>query len=76
MHDDLLRAVTKINPIATWTDDDVATYTAMHELPGPSADRSRLPVDRLLAVHTTRRPATIRVPAGGPERPRPSAGCT
>ena len=33
VHDDLLRGVTKINPIATWTDGDVATYAAMHELP-------------------------------------------
>jgi phosphoadenosine phosphosulfate reductase len=40
VHDDLLRAVTKINPIATWSDDDVATYTAMHELPShPLTDR-------------------------------------
>ena len=40
VHDDLLRGVTKINPIATWTDDDVATYTAMHELPAhPLTDR-------------------------------------
>ncbi|HEX4981658.1 MAG TPA: phosphoadenylyl-sulfate reductase [Ilumatobacteraceae bacterium] len=38
--DDLLRAVTKINPIAKWTDADVATYTAMHELPAhPLTDR-------------------------------------
>ena len=40
VHDDLLRAVTKINPIAAWTDDDVATYTAMHDLPShPLTDR-------------------------------------
>jgi phosphoadenosine phosphosulfate reductase len=40
VHDDLLRAVTKINPIATWSDDDVATYNAMHELPAhPLTDR-------------------------------------
>jgi phosphoadenosine phosphosulfate reductase len=40
VHDDLLRAVTKINPIANWSDDDVATYTAMHELPAhPLTDR-------------------------------------
>jgi phosphoadenosine phosphosulfate reductase len=40
VHDDLLRAVTKINPIARWTDEDVATYTAMHDLPAhPLTDR-------------------------------------
>src|SRR5262245_44879524 len=33
VHRDLLRDVTKINPIATWTDDDVAHYAAMELLP-------------------------------------------
>ena len=33
VHDDLLRGVTKINPIATWTDDDVDHYKAMELLP-------------------------------------------
>jgi phosphoadenosine phosphosulfate reductase len=33
VHRDLLRDVTKINPIATWTDDDVAHYSAMELLP-------------------------------------------
>jgi len=37
---DLLQAVTKISPLATWTDDDVAGYTAAERLPGhPLADR-------------------------------------
>ena len=40
MHVDLLHQVTKINPIATWTDDDVARYKAMELLPEhPLADR-------------------------------------
>jgi phosphoadenosine phosphosulfate reductase len=40
VHDDLLRGVVKVNPIATWTDDDVATYTAMYDLPAhPLTDR-------------------------------------
>jgi phosphoadenosine phosphosulfate reductase len=33
VHVDLLRQVTKINPIATWTDDDVEHYKAMELLP-------------------------------------------
>ena len=40
VHDDLLRGVVKVNPIATWTDEDVATYTAMYDLPShPLTDR-------------------------------------
>ncbi len=75
VHDDLLRAVTKINPIATWTDDDVATYTAMHELPAhPLTDRGYPSI----GCWPCTRPATatIRGAAGGRERARPSAGCT
>jgi phosphoadenosine phosphosulfate reductase len=33
VHRDLLRNVTKINPMATWTDEDVEHYTAMELLP-------------------------------------------
>jgi phosphoadenosine phosphosulfate reductase len=33
VHRDLLRDVTKINPIATWTDEDVEHYKAMELLP-------------------------------------------
>jgi phosphoadenosine phosphosulfate reductase len=33
VHRDLLRDVTKINPIATWTDEDVDHYKAMELLP-------------------------------------------
>jgi phosphoadenosine phosphosulfate reductase len=33
VHDDLLRGVKKINPIATWTDEDVEHYRAMELLP-------------------------------------------
>ena len=55
VHDDLLRQITKINPIATWTDEDVDHYKAMELLPEhPLTDRG-LPVDRLLAVHATGR---------------------
>jgi phosphoadenosine phosphosulfate reductase len=33
VHRDLLRNVTKVNPMATWTDDDVDHYKAMELLP-------------------------------------------
>ena len=40
VHGDLLRGVTKVNPLATWTDDDVEHYQAMELLPDhPLADR-------------------------------------
>jgi phosphoadenosine phosphosulfate reductase len=40
VHVDLLHQVTKINPIATWNDDDVARYKALELLPEhPLADR-------------------------------------
>lgn len=41
VHDDLLKGVTKINPLAAWTDDDVVAYAARHHLPEhPLADRN------------------------------------
>ena len=27
------RGLVKVNPLATWTDDDLATYVALHEVP-------------------------------------------
>jgi phosphoadenosine phosphosulfate reductase len=40
VHEDLLRGVTKINPLAAWTDDDMAAYKAAELLPEhPLADR-------------------------------------
>ena len=40
VHGDLLRGVTKVNPLATWSDDDVERYQAMELLPDhPLADR-------------------------------------
>lgn len=40
VHDDLLRGVVKVNPLAAWTDADVANYAAEHDLPEhPLADR-------------------------------------
>jgi phosphoadenosine phosphosulfate reductase len=40
VHQDLLKGVVKINPLAAWTDADVASYAAEHRLPEhPLADR-------------------------------------
>lgn len=40
VHDDLLRNVTKINPLAAWTEAHVAGYAAAHNLPEhPLVDR-------------------------------------
>jgi phosphoadenosine phosphosulfate reductase len=40
VHDDLLKGVVKINPLAAWTDGDVADYALVHQLPQhPLADR-------------------------------------
>jgi phosphoadenosine phosphosulfate reductase len=41
VHHDLLKGVTKINPLAAWTDAHVAHYTTAHDLPPhPLADRN------------------------------------
>ena len=45
------RASMKINPLAAWTDDDVAAYAAANDLPEHPLARPRLRLDRLLAVH-------------------------
>ncbi len=40
VHHDLMKSVVKVNPLAGWTDDDVATYAAEHDLPEhPLVDR-------------------------------------
>jgi phosphoadenosine phosphosulfate reductase len=40
VHEDLLKGVMKVNPLAAWTDADVAAYGATHRLPEhPLADR-------------------------------------
>ncbi|MCB1026241.1 MAG: phosphoadenylyl-sulfate reductase [Microthrixaceae bacterium] len=40
VHEDPSRGIIKVNPLATWNDDDVAAYVAAHDLPAhPLADR-------------------------------------
>ena len=65
---DLGRGIVKVNPIATWTDDDVDGYIADHDAPRAPAARPGLPVDRLLALHQAgRTTATTPAPAAGPD---------
>ena len=41
VHDDLLRGVTKVNPLAAWTDAHVEIYAERHQLPAhPLAERN------------------------------------
>ena len=62
VHDDPLRGVTKINPIATWSDDDVTTYHAMHDLPlHPLTDRGYPSI----GCWPCTRPADASDPRGG-----------
>lgn len=40
VHDDLLKGVVKVNPLAAWSDEHVAAYAREHDLPEhPLADR-------------------------------------
>ena len=52
---DVGRGLVKINPIATWTDDQVGRLHRRARPARPPAGRPGLPVDRLLAVHPPRR---------------------
>ena len=52
---DLLRDIVKINPLATWTDDDMAHVHRARGAARAPADLEGLSVDRVLAVHATRR---------------------
>ena len=51
VHLDPFRGVTKINPLATWTDDRGRPLLADRVAPRASSGQPRLRVDRLLAVH-------------------------
>jgi phosphoadenosine phosphosulfate reductase len=62
VHDDLLRGVTKVNPIARWTDHDVAAYVAEHDLPPhPLTDRGYPSI----GCWPCTRPASADDPRGG-----------
>jgi phosphoadenosine phosphosulfate reductase len=62
VHEDLLRGVMKVNPIAGWTDDDVAAYVAEHDLPAhPLTDRGYPSI----GCWPCTRPATADDPRGG-----------
>ena len=67
----------KVEPLAGFSALDINAYMKAHDLPRPSADRDRLFLDRLRALHAAwrlaRRPA--RRPLGGHGQ-RPSAAST
>ncbi len=62
-HLDIGRGIVKVNPLAPWTDDDIARYKRDHRLLDHPLASAGLPFDRLLAVH-----------APGEGRRRPSLG--
>ena len=45
----------KINPLATWTRDDIAAYITKHKLPRHPLVAQGYPIDRLHALHHPRR---------------------
>lgn len=62
VHDDLLRGVVKVNPIARWTDHDVDSYAAAHQLPAhPLTDRGYPSI----GCWPCTRPSTADDPRGG-----------
>ena len=66
----------KINPLATWTEQDIAGYGADHGIPRhPLLSQGYLSIG---CAPTTRpvKSARIPVPAAGPTRTRSSADCT
>ena len=72
-----LRGLVKVNPIATWTDADVAGYIADHDVPVNPLLGPGLPVHRLPALHPAGGArATIPAPGAGPGQTRRSAACT
>ena len=72
-----LRGLVKVNPIATWTDQDVAGYIADHDVPVNPLLAPGLSLDRLPPVHPTGRGrGRRRVRAAGPAPTRRSAACT
>ena len=67
----------KVNPLATWTDDDIDSYLADHGLPVHPLVPPGLPLDRLRPDHPPGRPrARTRGRGAGRAPARPSAGCT
>ena len=74
---DLLRDVMKINPIATWTDEDVEHYKAMELLPEHPLTSSAATRRSAAGRAPARSPrARTPAPAAGPAAARPSAAST
>ena len=74
---DVSRGLVKVNPIASWTEQDVRQYTEERDLPEHPLRGPGLRVDRLLAVHPRRRRGRRRrARAAGPDATSWSAACT
>ena len=66
----------KINPLATWSDEQMQDYINTNGiLVNPLVDEG-LSVDRLQAVTVKPEPAPTRAAVAGRDWPRPNAGCT
>lgn len=62
VHDDLLRGVAKVNPIARWTDRDVTDYLVEHALPTHPLTDHNFPS---IGCWPCTRPASADDPRGG-----------
>ena len=75
VHLDVGRGIVKVNPLAPWTDDDIAAYKQRPRPARAPARRAGLPVDRVLAVHPARgRRAKTRVRVAGPATGKTECG--
>ena len=72
-----LRGLVKVNPIATWTDHDVAGYIADHDVPvNPLLDQGYPSIGCRPCTQPVGPTATIPARVAGPDRTRRSAACT
>ena len=74
---DEARRLVKVNPVATWTDDDIDNYVADHASAGPPAGR-RAATCRSAARPPPARSPPVRIPGPGVgrARARSSVACT
>ena len=77
VHLDVGRGIVKVNPLAAWTDDDIAAYKRDHELlEHPLVAQGYPSIGCWPCTRAGRRRARTRVRAGGRQRARRSADCT
>jgi 3'-phosphoadenosine 5'-phosphosulfate sulfotransferase (PAPS reductase)/FAD synthetase len=67
----------KVNPLATWTNDDIASYLADHGLPVHPLCHARATAPSVAPPRRVRWPrGRTPAPAAGRDSTSPSAGCT